>query len=511
MIALAPGSVPWLLGHELRLTWRGSGKQNRTVMLLLLVGAAAVLALAIGTPLAFMLREVAVTLTPTVVFAADAVLLLFFSLSLSFTLSQAVQVFYARGDLDLLLSSPLPARRVLAVRCLAMAVSSIAIYLLLATPVLAVVVGFGHWRWLNVYPVLVSVGLLTTSVGLVLAMALFALLGPQRTRTVSQILAALLGAGFFLAFQLPNMTGDRDSGQWLGYAQRWIGSGAFEPDGLLAWPARAALGETGPALAMLALSALIFTGLVTVLGRRFGDNAAAAARREVGRRGGKDDRAVAGFATGVFGATLRKELRLLARDAALISQVLLRVLYLLPLAFILWRRAGEGDLMVAGTAAAVALVTGQLASSLTWITVSTEEAPDLLAASPASARMVTRGKIAAALAPVAALLALPLAGLAYVSPWAGLATALCCAGVAVSSALVMLWYGKPGKRQEFNKKQSGGGWVTGLAELAVGAAWTGTTFLAVTGSIFAAIPLALALLLLAVLRRRGPAYTRLEA
>jgi ABC-2 type transport system permease protein len=202
-----------------------------------------------------MLREVEVTLTPTVVFAADALLLLFFSLSLSFTLSQAVQVFYARGDLDLLLSSPLPARRVLAVRCLAMAVASIALYLLLATPVLAVVVGFGHWRWLNVYPVLVSVGLLATSLGLVLAMALFALLGPQRTRTVSQILAAFLGAGFFLAVQLPNMTGDGDSGRLLGFAQRWIDSDAFSPDGVLAWPARAALGETGPALVMLALSA----------------------------------------------------------------------------------------------------------------------------------------------------------------------------------------------------------------------------------------------------------------
>jgi ABC-2 type transport system permease protein len=83
--------------------------------------------------------------------------------------------------------------------------------------------------------------------------------------------------------------------------------------------------------------------------------------------------------------------------------------------------------------------------------------------------------------------------------------------VAVSSALVMLWYGKPGKRQEFGKKQSGGGWVAGLAELAVGAAWTGTAFLAVSGMIWALVPLALALLLLAVLRRRGPAYTRLEA
>jgi ABC-2 type transport system permease protein len=270
------------------------------------------------------------------------------------------------------------------------------------------------------------------------------------------------------------------------------------------------LGETAPALVMLAVSALVFTGLVAALGRRFGDNAAAAAGREVGRRG-RDDRKVAGFARGAFAATFRKELRLLARDAALISQVLLRVLYLAPLAFIMWRNAGEGDWMVAGVASAVALVTGQLASSLTWITVSTEEAPDLLAASPASVDLIRRGKIAAALAPVAVLLFVPLAGLAWVSPWAGLAATVCCAGAAVSGSLVMLWYGKPGKRQEFNKKQSGGGWLAGLAELAVGAAWTGTTFLAVGASPWALAPLAAALLLLAALRRPVPAYARMAA
>jgi ABC-2 type transport system permease protein len=510
---LAPGSTLWLMAHELRLTWRGTGKRNRTLMIALLIGASVLLAVGIGAPLALVLRRVAVEMTPTVIFVADAVLLLFASLSLSYTLNQAVQVFYARGDLDLLLSSPVPARRVLAVRCLAMAVSSIALYLLIATPVLAVVVGFGHWRWLNVYPVLISIGLLSTALGLVLAMALFAMLGPQRTRTVSQVLAAFLGAGFFLATQTANFMDDDegDRGErWVQSARAWIDSGNFTADSPLAWPARAVLGETGPALAMLAISALVFGGIVSALGRRFGDNAAAAAGREVGRRKARADGKVGGFAGGAFAATVRKELRLLMRDPALLSQVLLRVLYLAPLAFLLWRRAGEGEFALAGVASAVVLVTSQLASSLTWITVSTEEAPDLLASSPARVELIRRGKIAAALLPVAVLLAIPLGGLAYLSPWAGLATVLTCAGAALSGALVMLWHGKPGKRQEFNKKQSGGGWVAGLAELAVGAAWTGTAFLAVLGTPWALAPLAFVALLMLVLRRSTPAYARLE-
>ena len=36
---LAPGSVPWLLRHELRLAWRGSGGAKRLSILALLGGA----------------------------------------------------------------------------------------------------------------------------------------------------------------------------------------------------------------------------------------------------------------------------------------------------------------------------------------------------------------------------------------------------------------------------------------------------------------------------------------
>ena len=75
-----------------------------------------VLMLAVGGPMALFLRHVPVRQTPGLLMVLDLILLAVFSLMLSQTLASAVIGFYERGDLDLLLSSPLPPRRALTVR-----------------------------------------------------------------------------------------------------------------------------------------------------------------------------------------------------------------------------------------------------------------------------------------------------------------------------------------------------------------------------------------------------------
>ena len=158
---MTPGSVPWLLAHELRLAWRGSGKGSRRTLLIVI----AVLFIGIGgvagLPLALVvLPNWTPTLTAPLAFGLDAALLLIVSLMLSQTISQAVEAFYARRDLDLLLSSPLPAWRVLTVRCIAIAVTTSATYMALVTPIVATVAVFGHVRWISLYPLLFALGLL---------------------------------------------------------------------------------------------------------------------------------------------------------------------------------------------------------------------------------------------------------------------------------------------------------------------------------------------------------------
>jgi ABC-2 type transport system permease protein len=210
---------------------------------------------------------------------------------------------------------------------------------LLVTPTALGVAAFGHPEWLSA-PVLVGgLALLAAAAGLWLAMGLFATLGPQRTRTVSQVLSAFTGAAFFLATQLRSWLPAEQAAAIRRQTDAWAASPAFAPDSPLIWPARAFLGGLGPAVAIAIVSAAVFGATTSILGRRFAANAAAGAGRESGARKAKGG--AGAFSRGAFRATVRKELRLLGRDPALMSQVLLRLLYLLPLLLLLLRDADD--------------------------------------------------------------------------------------------------------------------------------------------------------------------------
>lgn len=503
--ALKAGSTPWLLAHEARLKWRGMGGASRAwtagLLGLLVAGLCA-----LGFFLTILLDARDFQPTRQVLLYTSGALLLVFTLMLSQTLSSAAQAFYARRDLDLLLSSPLPASRVLAARCLALAVNSALIPLILVTPPALTVAVLGHPEWLSAPLLMLGLGLLATTVGLWLAMGLFALIGPARTRTAAQILSAFTGAAFFLLSQLVNWLPDGARERLLSRLAAFTGSPAFDPGAPLAWPAQAMTGEFAPALGLFALSALLFAATTAALGRRFAGNAAAGAGREAG--GVKSTRGEArAFSRGPFRATIRKEVRLLLRDPALISQVFLRLLYLLPLLFILLRSTDGGTAAtLAAASAGVVFVTGQLAGSLAWVTISTEDSPDLLASAPAGARLLRRAKLTAALLPVAAVLSLPLAVLIRLSPQAGLVAAAACGGAALSSGLVRLWYARPAKRTDFNKREKGGGILVNLTELLMGAGWSTAAYLGVRFGLWGLIPAAVVLVLLLLMRRPTPIY-----
>src|SRR4051794_27194028 len=122
MIA-APGSTLWLLRHEVRLFWRGLAQKRgggRWRRLWLTIAVPLILMASAGVPLGFVLRKIdEAPITPAAGLIAAAVLLSLFTLMLSQTLGAAVTALYERADLDLLFSSPLEPRRVLAVPFLA--------------------------------------------------------------------------------------------------------------------------------------------------------------------------------------------------------------------------------------------------------------------------------------------------------------------------------------------------------------------------------------------------------
>ena len=91
----------------------------------------------------------------------------------------------------------------------------------------------------------------------------------------------------------------------------------------------------------------------------------------------------------------QKEWTLLARDPWLMSQTLMQILYLLPPALLLWVtfRSGAGAYVV--LVPVVVMAAGQLAGGLAWLSISGEDAPDLVATAPITAGRILRAKIEA--------------------------------------------------------------------------------------------------------------------
>lgn len=242
-----PGSIPWLLANELRLSYRARSKSKKTLYIVAAVFAG--LTLVVGLPLALFLRHLPLRETPGVLLTLDAILLVVFTLILSQTLTMATIGFFERGDLDLLLSSPLPPRRVLTVRAVGIAVAPLLWFASLITIVVLPAALVGQPRWLTAYPVLIALALLASTAGMGLAMALFGLIGARRTRVFGQLLAAVIGAAFFLIGQARNLLPDHGS-KLFGDMMRWADGGAMQPGAPLTWPAMALLGHPLPLLAL---------------------------------------------------------------------------------------------------------------------------------------------------------------------------------------------------------------------------------------------------------------------
>ncbi len=497
------GSTAWLLAHEIRLAWRTAlrGKVGRR-RLIIVSGLLTVGTAAIGLPAALLLRHVQIHVSPVAVAVSDVALAALFTLMLSQTLSGTVETFYTRGDLDLLLSSPLAPRKVLSTRVLAMAANVFTGSAVLITPVLLPVALLGHPTWIAVYGVLAALALGASAVGLVLALGLFRVIGPLRTRAVAQVMAAVIGGAFFLVTQVRNILGAHETSVWMDVAASAARSGVHRSQ-LAALPLRALLGGIGPLVALLAFGALLLAAATVWIGARFGAIAALANGAPIlhPRRPSRE----APFAGGAFAATVKKELRLLGRDAALLSQVLLRLLYLVPLIILALRNAsGHAHWALPSGVAAVTLMVGQVAASLSWITFSAEDTPELLRSAPAAFATLSRAKMTAALGPLAALMFAPLLVLIVISPRAGLAAMAGCLASGLACGLINSWRRGNGKRAEFLRRGTVS-YTVAIAQFVIGALIAAAAGLAAAGSLIAPAPLILAGGVLFALRRSDEA------
>ncbi len=236
-----PGGVLFLLQHEMLLTWRnfratGKGRNvGRAVFYTFLIAClgfggywvARILSGFQPEPTPLMLGGVSV---------AFAVLL---TLMLSQALILITETLYQRGDLDLLLSSPLSPWRVIIVRMSAIAINVGLFYLVLLGAVFVWLPTFGGWAWMGFAPAVLLLTFFATALGLVIASILFTLIGPKNTRVAAQVLGSVVGAAFFLATQLPRIYEDESRAQAMQQLFVRLAPVLGDPASPLSLPARA--------------------------------------------------------------------------------------------------------------------------------------------------------------------------------------------------------------------------------------------------------------------------------
>jgi len=478
-----PGGVIWLLCHELRVSWRNwlyARKRGTIGQIVLYVVIAAAL-LAGGWGFAELFGQLPPELTPPAIGITTAVFVLLFTFMLSQSLALITDSLYQRGDLDLLLASPLPAWRVLIVRMAAIALNVATLYLLLTGAIFIWLPFTGGWRWMGVAPTVLALALFATACGLVVARGLFVLIGPRNTRIVAQILSAVIGVSFALFMQSRNFGPPEERAHRFMALFQYLSHALSDPLNPLTVPARGALGDPVALAGWLVFSLVAYVVAVWWFARRFVANAAAIAGMSGRRRADVRVRRTHGGLTNVL---VRKEWRLLLRDPLLLSQIAIQVVYFpLLMVFAFRGMTFGGDIdrnRVALFSGAFVLLASTLASSLVWLTVSAEDAPDLIAAAPVLRERVERAKVIAAGLPVAALMIVPSIGAGVLFPTAGIWLFAGIVAAIVSAALIGVWHQAPGSRKNF-RRRGGMSLAARLGQSFVTLGWVSATGLCVAG------------------------------
>jgi ABC-2 type transport system permease protein len=430
-----------------------------------------------------------------------ATIFLAWALMLSQAIESVTRVFYARADLDLIMSSPANLANVFSVRIVAIALAVTGMALLLSTPFVDVLVLGGGTRWLSAFGLVVAIGLSAAAVAIAITLALFRLIGPSRTRLVAQIVAAVIGAGFVIALQVAAILSYGTLSRFAVLTSDAISAYAPDLDSPLWWPARAAVGD-GMVLSWLLAGGLLLLGIVmAAFSPKFAETVVSVAATARGVRRGSGARV---FRSGSRQQALRaKEFLLLRRDPWLLSQSLMQLLYLVPPALMLWRSFSESSTAIVLITPVIVMAAGQLAGGLAWLTISGEDAADLVATAPLQPSRVFRAKIEVVLISIAVIFAPLIAALAFASPMQAIVTALGVLVATVSATAIQLWFRVQAKRSHFRRRQTSSRLAT-FAEAFCSIGWAATAALAVTIPIAAMISGALTAGILAATWKISP-------
>lgn len=505
---IASDTLVWHARHELRLGWRewlslmtaGGRSRARNATIALIVFAVSMHLFAYWLVAGYANADLASG--PETLIAITGTLLLSWSLLLSQAMESVTRAFYARADLDLILTSPSSARKVFAVRMGRIAVGAVVMSMLLAAPFINMLALRGGPRWFATYGLVAAMGAVATAAALALTVALFRLVGAKRTRLIAQIVAAIIGASFVIGLQVLAIVSGGTLSRMAALRSDWMIAHTPDASSLFWLPARAALGDWTALAAILCVGAAMLAGAIVIFSARFGDHALTAAGVSAGVV--RQKRGSLAFRPRAPQRVLRqKEWTLLVRDPWLISQTLMQILYLLPPAVLLWVTFRSDSDAYVVLIPVVVMAAGQLAGGLAWLSISGEDAPDLVATAPVASGRILAAKVEAVIGMIALIFSPMVAALAFDSVYAAMVLALGVLTAAAAATLIQILFRVQARRSQFRRRQTSSRVAT-FAEAFSSIGWAATAALAAAGSVFALVPAAIAILVLVGVRAIRP-------
>ena len=147
----------------------------------------------------------------------------------------------------------------------------------------------------------------------------------------------------------------------------------------------------------------------------------------------------------------------------------------------LWRSFADRSTAVVLITPVLVMAAGQLAGGLAWLTISGEDAADLVTTAPLPPSFVIRAKIEVVLITIGVIFAPLVAALAFAAPLQAAVTALSVAIAAAAATSIQLWFRVQAKRSQFRRRQTSSRLAT-FAEAFSSIGWAATAALALVHS-----------------------------
>ena len=439
----------YLLTHEMRINWRALGFSLRMQIVLGLLMASYV---AFG--FWFAATNIEEAIEPTLYWY---IMILISSIAmLTFNLSGAMRSthnsLYEQADLELLLTSPASPQRVMMAKLAGISMSMLTFNVIFVFPLLIPIALVKNPKLLGLPILVIAIAVFSTCIGLGLTLLVVRILGARAARKAIQILAAVMAASVFIFSQLAlHAEEGRKSGFQSLYD--WFVDHGIGANGFSSLLGKAGFGDPLALGVIVGGAAAIFVFTTGALQQRFMNSFQTAGNYGSPRKN-KNQNIAQHFKSNFGWVIVKKELLLMTRDPALIFNLLLQLIFLIPL-ILGFAKITSLFMVIPGAAFLSVFGSGKLIGDITGIAITGEDTPDLLVVAPRTAKQILRLKLLAVLIMGGPLMLIIPLLLVFKSPSAALIALVFTVLAGMITAAIELKFSKSTTRRKFSGRKAG--------------------------------------------------------